>query len=48
MPQLEPLYFLNSISWTYFIFVITLFLITKIFLPLNLRTQLVRASLIKI
>nr|YP_002274322.1 ATP synthase F0 subunit 8 [Blastocladiella emersonii]ABB78015.1 ATP synthase F0 subunit 8 [Blastocladiella emersonii] len=46
MPQLEPLYFLNSISWTYLIFVINFVLISKIFLPLNLRTLLIRLTLI--
>lgn len=46
MPQLEPLYYLNSISWTYLIFVINLILISKIFLPLNLKTLLIRLTLI--
>lgn len=46
MPQLEPLYFINSISWTYMIFVINYIIISKIFLPLNLRTLLIRLTLI--
>nr|NP_043738.1 H(+)-transporting ATPase, F0 subunit 8 [Allomyces macrogynus]AAC49239.1 H(+)-transporting ATPase, F0 subunit 8 [Allomyces macrogynus] len=47
MPQLEPLYFINSISWTYLAFGITFVLVSKVFLPLNLKTQMIRLTLIQ-
>lgn len=47
MPQLEPLYFINSISWTYLVIITTYVLLAKIFLPLNLRTLLIRLTLVR-
>jgi len=46
MPQLEPFYFLNSISWAYLIFMLNFILLSKIFLPLNIKILLVRLKLI--
>lgn len=46
MPQLEALYYINSISWTYLIIVINYILLSKLFIPLNLKTILIRLTLI--
>ena len=42
MPQINPLYFLNQLSWGLIIIVVLLVALTKMILPNNLKLKIIR------
>ena len=47
MPQLEPNYFINSISWGLLMIGILYIIMSKYVLPISVRSELIRLTLLK-
>ena len=47
MPQLEPNYFINSVSWGILIIGVIYIIVSKYLLPIYVRTILIRLTLVK-
>lgn len=45
MAQLKVLYIVNSLSWSYFVFIFIYLIISNILLPFYLKLQLLRLKL---
>ena len=46
MPQLDPFYITNQVSWTFIILIMIIIISTEIFLPERLSRELVIVKLI--
>ena len=47
MPQLEPNYFVNSVSWGIVVIGMIYIIVSKYLLPIYVRTTLIRMTLVK-
>ena len=47
MPQLEPNYFVNSVSWGLLMIGVLYIIMSRYVLPINVRSELIRLTLLK-
>lgn len=47
MPQLEPNYFINSVSWGLLMIGVLYIIMSRYILPISVRSELIRLTLLK-